>query len=236
LRQAFEESLHNATVSVCCSAYNLSKEEVSSAYKNVPTIKAKDDFIMQHTTDLNRPDFDIKTLAGKKEFVTNLFAFYIVCEGIFFYSGFAMALALGRQNKVTGLGDQIRYTLRDESLHIEFGVYLINRILSEYPEIRTKEFEAELVELLKKAVDLEIAYAKDALPNGILGLNADMFIDYMQYVGNRRLESLGLEFRFDSDKNPFPWLGESMDVTAMGAFFERRERNYKQASTLEDDL
>lgn len=236
LRQAFEESIHNATVSVCCAAYNLSLEEVAKAYKNIPTIKAKDDFLMKVTTDLNRPDFDISTIEGKREFVKNLFAFYIICEGIFFYSGFAMALALGRQNKVIGLCDQIRYTLRDESLHIEFGTYLLNRIFDEYPELKTAELENELVGLLKQATELEIAYAKDALPQGILGLNADMFIDYMQYIGNRRLESLGFKFRFDSDKNPFPWLGETMDVQVMGAFFERRERSYQAAGNLVDDF
>ena len=557
LRQCFEESIHNSTIEVCCSAYNLNVNEVSDSYKNIEAIKAKDDFLLKITSDLNRKDFDITTEDGKREFIRNLFAFYIICEGVFFYSGFAMALALGRQNKLTGLCDQIKYTIRDEcelphtelltesgwkkitdvkvgekiaaynkdkticfspvlktskskvdhyyhifneqghldisvsenhriilenlkdsrnlyertakairfhpycslpmagkktdgsksslthkerfliafqadgsfqddrhtgeragylvvnigvkkerkknrlrkicndcnfpfkefpspsrpgyvnfaiqtpigfatknfkdwvsfgdinnqwcsefieeaghwdghfnksnlnritygsvvkenvvivqtiaalagyrthftvrpdfrkesfsdyyriqinrnkasiagssisknrvdydgfvygvqvssgmklirsndtisvtgnSLHIQFGVYLFNRIKQEYPQLFTPEFNKEMVDYIKKAVELEIDYAKEVLPRGILGLNASMFVDYMQFIGNRRLESIGLDFRFESDKNPFPWLGEVVDTQAMGAFFERRERSYQQAGALVDDF
>jgi ribonucleoside-diphosphate reductase beta chain len=236
LRQAFEESLHNGTVKICCESFSLDEKEVAQAYKTIPAVKAKDEFLMQYTTDIGRQDFDISTIEGKKEFIKNLFAFYIICEGIFFYSGFAMILALGRQNKLTGLCDQVRYTLRDESLHIEFGVYLLNRIKREYPEVWDKELDAELIGMLKTAVELEIAYANEVLPNGILGLNAGMFMDYMNFIGNRRLESLGMSAIFESAKNPFPWLGEVVDITPMAAFFERHERAYQESASLEDDF
>jgi ribonucleoside-diphosphate reductase beta chain len=235
-RQIFEESLHNGTVKVCCECFSLDQDEVAEAYKNIPAVKAKDDFLMSFTTDIGRREFDISTIEGKREFIRNLFAFYIICEGIFFYSGFAMILALGRQGKLNGLCDQIKYTLRDETLHIQFGVYALNRIKADYPEVWTPDFEQELVAALNKAIDLEIIYAKEVLPNGILGLNADMFVDYMKFIGNRRLESLGIKHRYDSDKNPFPWLGEVVDVKAMGAFFERHERGYQPSSALEDDF
>lgn len=236
LRQGSEEALHNETISVCCAAYNLDIKSVSEAYLNIPTIKAKDDFLLKNTSDINRQDFDITTQDGKREFLKNLFIYYVVCEGTFFFSGFAMALALGRQNKMVGLCDQIKYTLRDESLHIQFGTHVINRIKTEYPEIWDDKLKGELIDLIKKAVELEIEYAKDVLPRGILGLNSTMFVDYMQFIGNRRLEAIGLDFRFPSDKNPFPWLGEIVDVQAMGAFFERRERSYQQAGALNDDF
>ena len=97
-------------------------------------------------------------------------------------------------------------------------------------------FQQEVTEHIQKAVQLEIAYAKDVFHRGILGLNADMFVDYMHYIGNRRLEGIGLEYRFPSDKNPFPWLGEVVDVQAMGNFFESRVREYQQSGSLEDDF
>ena len=187
LRQAYEESLHNWTVVTCCDSFNLKVSEVYEAYNNIPSIKAKDDFLMEITSDINRNDFTTKTAEGKKEFLRNLVTYYIVCEGTFFFSGFAMLLALGRQKKLIGLNDQIKYTLRDESLHIQFGTYLINTIKEQYPTIWSKKFEEETVDHIKKAVELEINYAHDVLPRGILGLNADMFVDYMQYIGNRRL-------------------------------------------------
>ena len=177
-----------------------------------------------------------KTVEGKREFLRNLISYYIVCEGTFFFSGFAMLLALGRQNKLPGLSDQIRYTLRDESLHIQFGTYLINTIKKQYPSVWTKKFEAETVEHIKKAVELEVLYANDVLPRGILGLNADMFVDYMQYIGNRRLEGIGINFQFDSDQNPFPWLSEVVDIGAMTNFFERKVKDYQNSGTLEDDF
>lgn len=235
-RQIFEETLHNATIAVCCEAYALDEHEVAEAYRNIPEIKAKDDFLMQITSDLSRRDFDITTDAGKTELLENIFAFYLICEGTFFYSGFAMALSLGRQNKMVGLCDQIRYTLRDESLHIQFGTYLINKIKEQYPHLWTKELQDRLVARMQRAVELEIEYSKACLPNGVLGLNADMFVDYMKFIGNRRLEGVDLPYRFDSNKNPFSWMGEVADVQTMGAFFERKERSYQNEGALVDDL
>ena len=191
---------------------------------------------MEITTDVNRPEFSTRTIEGKREFLRNLITYYIVCEGTFFFSGFAMLLALGRQNKLPGLSDQIRYTLRDESLHIQFGTYLINTIKEQYPSVWTKKFEQETIEHIKQAVKLEIDYAHDVLPRGILGLNADMFVDYMQYIGNRRLEGIGIDFRFDSDQNPFPWLSEVVDTGAMTNFFERKVKDYQSSGVLEDDF
>jgi ribonucleoside-diphosphate reductase beta chain len=236
LRQAYEESLHNWTVVTCCDSFGLKVADVYEAYLNIPSIKAKDEFLMGITADVNRSDFSTKTTEGKREFLRNLITYYIVCEGTFFFSGFAMLLALGRQNKLPGLSDQIRYTLRDETLHIQFGTYLINTIKEQYPAVWTKKFEQETVEHVKRAVELEIQYAHDVLPRGILGLNAEMFIDYMEYIGNRRLEGINVDFRFKSDHNPFPWLSEVVDTGAMTNFFERKVKDYQNSGTLKDDF
>ena len=236
LRQAFEESLHNLTVVYICDSLDLDVDEVYRAYETIPSIKAKDDFLIGITSDLNRNDFTTDTLEGKKELLKNLFTYYIICEGTFFFSGFAMLLALGRQNKLQGVSDQIKYTLRDESIHIKFGTYLINTLIEQNPSIWTKAIQEEFIDHMKKTVELEIEYAKDVLPTGILGLNAPMFVDYMHYIGNRRLESINLDFRFPSDENPFPWLSEVVDTQAMTNFFERRVREYQQSGSLEDDF
>ena len=236
LRQAFEESLHNLTVVYICDSLDLDIEEVFTAYQTIPSIKAKDDFLIEITNDIASPDFDVSSKVGKQSLLRNFLTYWVICEGTFFFSGFAMLLALGRQNKLQGVSDQIKYTLRDESSHIAFGVYLINTLIEQNPSIWTKSIQEEFVDHMKKAVELEIAYAHDVLPVGILGLNSEMFVDYMHYIGNRRLEAIGLEYRFPSDKNPFPWLGEVVDVQAMGNFFERRVREYQQVGSLEDDF
>ena len=236
LRQAYEESLHNLTVVYVCDSLNLDIDEVYEAYNSIPSIKSKDEFLMNISTDINRPDFDISTIEGKREFLRNIITYYVICEGIFFFSGFAMLLSFNRQNKLPGIGEQIQYTLRDESLHIKFGTSLLNKLKEQYPSTWTKSFEKELTDIMQKAVDLEIKYAQDVLPRGILGLNSSMFVDYMQYIGNRRLEGIGIDFRFDSDQNPFPWLSEVVDTGAMTNFFERKVKDYQNSGVLEDDF
>lgn len=237
LRQAYEEANHNLTVVTCCDSYGLDIKEVYEAYESIPSIKAKDEFLMEITTDIARRDFDpYGSDDDKREFVRALITYYIVCEGILFFSGFIMLLALRRQGKLQGLGRQIAYTVRDETVHVQFGTYVINTIKKQYPDIWTPEFEAETIEHVKKAVELEILYAYDVLPNGILGLNAEMFIDYMQYLANARLESIGIKAQFPSKTNPFPWLGEVLEYKAEVNFFESRVTDYQNAGALEDDL
>ena len=235
LRQAYEESLHNLTVVYCCDSLGLDIEEVYEAYNSIPSIKAKDTFLMNICTDINRVDFNINTLEGKREFLRNLITYYVICEGIFFFSGFAMLLSFNRQNKLPGVGEQIQYTLRDESLHIKFGIKLINRIREDNPKIWTKAFEKETLDHIDKAMELELDYARDVLPNGILGLNSEMFIDYVQYIANRRLESLNLPSQYEDVKNPFPWMSEIIDLEKCKNFFETRVTEYA-VGNIEDDF
>jgi ribonucleoside-diphosphate reductase beta chain len=234
LRQAYEESLHNLTVVYICDSLNLDINEVYEAYNSIPSIKAKDEFLMNITTDINRPEFNIDTTEGKREFLRNMITYYVICEGIFFFSGFAMLLSFNRQNKLPGVGEQIQYTLRDESLHIEFGTKLINRIREDDPKIWTKAFEKETIEQIETAIELEIAYARDVLPNGILGLNSDMFIDYVQYIANRRLGNLDIPSPFGNTQNPFPWMSEIIDLEKCKNFFETRVTEYSVGNLVDD--
>jgi ribonucleoside-diphosphate reductase beta chain len=234
LRQAYEESLHNLTVVYVCDSLSLDISEVYEAYSSIPSIKAKDDFLMNISTDINRPDFNINTIEGKREFLRNLIIYYIICEGIFFFSGFAMLLSFNRQNKLPGTGEQIQYTLRDESLHIQFGTNLINKIREDEPKLWTKAFEKETMEHIDIAMELELAYARDVLPNGILGLNSGMFIDYVQYIANRRLENLGLPTVYENAKNPFPWMSEIIDLEKCKNFFETRVTEYSVGNLVDD--
>src|SRR5439155_7888706 len=93
---------------------------------------------------------------------------YVIMEGIFFYSGFAMILSFHRQNRMTGIGEQFQYILRDETIHLNFGIDLINGIKEENPEIWTPALQERLVESIRTAVGYEATYAEDCLPRGIL--------------------------------------------------------------------
>tara|TARA_R110000765_G_scaffold422240_1_gene529137 strand:- start:987 stop:1691 length:705 start_codon:yes stop_codon:yes gene_type:complete len=232
-RQMYEECLHNDTIVYICDSLDLDINEVYQAYESIPSIKAKDDFLMNVTQGLNS-DVDPSTDAGKKEIIKGAFTYWIVCEGTFFFSGFAMLLALSK--KIPGICEQIQYTLRDESLHIQFGTSLINTIKEQYPNIWDDSLEDELIVTLKEAVELEIQYARDVLPRGILGLNSDMFVDYMQFIANRRLGALNMKFKYDNDKNPFPWLSEVVDLQKQKNFFETKVTEYQNSGALDDDF
>jgi ribonucleoside-diphosphate reductase beta chain len=233
-RQMYEECLHNHTVVYICDSLDLDIGEVYEAYQTVPSIKAKDDFLIEVTGDLNDANIDTSTKQGRRDLYKTAFTYWVVCEGTFFFSGFAMLLALS--DKIPGIAEQIQYTLRDESIHIKFGTTLLNKLREQYTDIMTPEFEEELTSVLKQAVDLEIAYAKDVLPRGILGLNSEMFVEYMQFIANRRLENLNMNFRYDSDTNPFPWLSEIIDIRKQKNFFETRVIDYQDDSALIDDF
>lgn len=231
LRQAFEEAVHSHTFLYICESLGLDEGEVFNMYNESEVIKAKDSFEMKLTAEVLEEGFTTHTFEGAQKFLENLIGYYIIMEGIFFYSGFVMILSFQRQNKLTGIGEQYQYILRDETIHLNFGIDLINGIKEENPEIWTEEFQAHVKELVKEAVELEIAYAEDCLPRGILGLRSEMFRDYVQHIADRRLERIGLQAIYGS-KNPFPWMSETMDLNKEKNFFETRVTEYQTAANL----
>lgn len=231
LRQAFEEAVHTHTFHYIVESLSLNQGEVFNMYNEVNSIHNKDKFEMQLTADLLDPNFNTSTPEGARKFLENLIGYYIIMEGIFFYSGFVMILSFHRQNKMTGVGEQFQYILRDETIHLNFGIDLINGIKEENPELWTPEFQAHILDLIRQAVELEYKYAEDCLPNGILGLSAPMFREYVQYIADRRLERIGLKPQYGS-KNPFPWMSETIDLGKEKNFFETRVTEYQTAASL----
>ena len=126
---------------------------------------------MELTSAVLEENFTTDTFEGAQKFLENLIGYYIIMEGIFFYTGFVMILSFHRQNRMTGIGEQFQYILRDETIHLNFGIDLINGIKAENPHLWTPEFQERILAKVKEAIDLEIAYAWDVLPTGILGLN-----------------------------------------------------------------
>jgi ribonucleoside-diphosphate reductase beta chain len=232
LRQALEEAIHTHTFHYIVESLNLDSREVFNMYHEVASINDKDEFEMKLTEDIMREDFTTDTFEGKQKFVENLIGFYVIMEGIFFYSGFVMILSFNRRNMMAGIGEQFQYIMRDETIHLNFGCDLINGIISENPEIWTEEFQDHIYNLIDQAVQLEIAYAADCLPKGILGLNVGMFREYVQYIANRRLERIGLQARYEDASNPFPWMAEVIDIGKEKNFFETRVTEYQASSTL----
>jgi ribonucleoside-diphosphate reductase beta chain len=231
LRQAFEEAVHTHTFHYIVESLSLDQREVFNMYHEVNSIHEKDAFEMRLTADIARTDFKTDSVEGMQKFVKNLVGFYVIMEGIFFYSGFVMILSFHRQNRMTGIGEQFQYILRDETIHLNFGIDLINTVKEENPEIWTQNFQGEIYALIKEAVELEIAYAQDCLPRGILGLNAGLFREYVQHIADRRLERIGLGATYGS-RNPFPWMSETIDLGKEKNFFETRVTEYQSGTNL----
>lgn len=235
LRQAFEEAIHTHTFLYIVESLGLDQKEVFNMYREIPSIARKDAFEMQLTSDVLAEDFTTATFEGAQKFLENLIGYYIIMEGIFFYTGFVMILSFHRQNRMTGIGEQFQYILRDETIHLNFGIDLINGIKAENPEIWTPEFQQRILDQVKHAMDLEIAYAWDVLPTGILGLNGDLFTEYVKHIADRRLERIGLPQQNPGAKNPFPWMSETMDLGKEKNFFETRVTEYQSAANLNWD-
>lgn len=232
LRQAFEEAVHTDTFIYCCDTLGLDPDEIYNMYETVDVIKAKDDFVVNLTKSIFDPQFDIVDVKTTQQFVHDLIGYYVIMEGIFFYAGFAMMLSLRRHNKMIGIGEQFEYIMRDESIHLAFGCDLINTIRTENPEIWTADFCKQVVELIKKAVELEIAYAMHACPDGLLGITSKQFVDYVQHIADRRLERIGLQAVYNVD-NPFPWMSQATDLSKEKNFFETRVTEYQSAGSLD---
>jgi ribonucleoside-diphosphate reductase beta chain len=234
LRQAFEEAVHTHTFLYIVESLGLNEGEVFNMYNEVPAIARKDNFEMELTKEVLDPNFSTDSLEGVQTFLKNLIGYYLIMEGIFFYTGFVMILSFHRRNIMTGIGEQFQYILRDESIHLNFGLDLINGIKAENPDAWTNEFQEYILGLVRQAVELEISYAEDCLPNGVMGLNSALFRDYVQFIADRRLERIGFNKIYGSS-NPFPWMSETMDLSKEKNFFETRVTEYQTGGQLDWD-
>ncbi len=232
LRQAFEEAVHTHTFLYVVESLGLNEGVIFNMYREVPAIARKDAFEMELTREVLDPDFTSNTFEGQQAFLKNLIGYYLIMEGIFFYTGFVMILSFHRRNLMKGIGEQFQYILRDESIHLNFGIDLINGIKAENPGLWTPEFQKTMIDRVREAVELELAYASDCLPNGVLGLNSELFRDYVQHIADRRLERIGLPVQYGSP-NPFTWMSETMDIPKEKNFFETRVTEYQTGGTLD---
>ncbi|WAL63008.1 ribonucleotide-diphosphate reductase subunit beta [Amycolatopsis cynarae] len=235
LRQAFEEAVHTHTFQYICESLGLVEGELFNMYREVPSITDKDAWALRYTRNLDDPDFETGTPEADQDFLRDLIAFYVVFEGMWFYTGFAQILSLGRRNKMVGIAEQYQYILRDESIHLNFGIDCINQIKLENPHLWTPEFQQEVRGMLTEACALEVAYARDTMPRGMLGLSAGLCGQYLRFITDRRAQQIGLDPIFGEAENPFPWMSEAMDLKKEKNFFETRVIDYQSGASLDWD-
>ena len=235
LRQAFEEAIHTHAYQDCIESLAMDEGEIFNMYHEVPSVAKKASWGLKYTKALSDPNFNTGTLETDRDLLKNLIAFYCCLEGIFFYCGFTQILSMGRRNKMTGTSEQFQYILRDESMHLNFGIDMINQIKLENPELWNDEMKEEATQMILQAIQLEIEYARDTMPRGVLGMNAVMMEEYLKFIANRRLVQIGLPEQFREVENPFPWMSEIMDLRKEKNFFETRVIEYQTGGALSWD-
>jgi ribonucleoside-diphosphate reductase beta chain len=230
-RHAHEENIHADSLLYMISSLGINPHECEAMFEDIPTIVRKNEFVTKTSRSLRR-DLDLTLPENKKLLAKNIFVFGQCMEGTQFYGLFGMVLSLYRQNKFPGIGQMFRYTLRDESNHIEVFRNLFMDLVDENREIWTTEFKEELRGLMREAIDLEKEFIRDCLPVNSIGLSAEDFLTYIDFIADRRLESCGLAPLSSGAKNPLPWLAEMMDIKKEQNFFEGRVTEYQKASSL----
>lgn len=225
-KQMWEEANHCVAFEYVLETFPFDRSKVYNTHLEVPSMQAKEAFIAKYSSRMTDQKLDIESVEGKKDFIRNLVAYNIVMEGTWFYSGFMVMLSFRQRNQLRNFGSMINWVLRDESLHLKFGINLVLHILEENSELLTEDFANEIRNIIIEGVNLEVAYNKDLFPTGILGLNADYVNQYVMYVADRRLEELGLP-KYYNAKNPAKWMSTATDVFELVNFFEAQNTNYE---------
>jgi ribonucleoside-diphosphate reductase beta chain len=215
-KQMWEEANHCVAFEYVLQSFPFDREKVFSHHLNVPSMKHKEDYINKYMKRMTEVSLDVTTVEGKKDFIRNLVATNIVMEGIWFYSGFMVALSFRQRKQL----------IRDESLHLQFGMNLIQNILEENGDLLTPEFADDIRNIIVEGVNREVEYNQDLFPTGILGLNADYVNQYVKYVADRRLEELGFP-KFYNATNPAKWMSTATDVYQLVNFFEAQNTSYE---------
>jgi ribonucleoside-diphosphate reductase beta chain len=232
LRQGYEEAIHTHAYQYIVESLGMSESKIFNMYREVEAIYNKDNLVLTLNEGIFDPHFKTGTFANDQKFLENLIVFSLIMEGIFFYSSFAVMFGFQRQGKLVGSAEQIQYIMRDESMHLNFGINMINTIKEEQPELWTKEFQDHIVDLIRRAVVLEYTFAREVFPRGIFGMNADGFKQYIEHIADRRLSRIGLPQQYGVG-NPFPWMSEAIDLNKEKNFFETRVTEYKTGGTLD---
>lgn len=228
-RQLFEEAQHVEFYLTLLDTYISEPEERKKAFdavENIPSIRRKAEFCFKWIDSINTLEV-LRNADERRSFLLNLVCFACCIEGLFFFAAFAYVYFLRSRGLLHGLATGTNWVFRDESAHIQFAFEVIRTVRRQEPELFDSNMEKRIVEMLKEAVDCEMAFAEDVLSLGVGGLSAASMLEYLRYVADRRLEALGIELVFAA-KNPFGFM-ELQDVQELTNFFERRVSAYQVA-------
>ncbi len=225
-RQLYEEALHVQFYLNLLDNYIPDADERAAAFAaidNIPSIRAKAEFCFKWMDSVgNGP---LLTAEDRKRFLMNLICFATCIEGLFFFAAFAYVYFLRSKGLLNGLAAGTNWVFRDESMHMNFALEVINTVRTEEPDLFDAELAERITDMLEDAVEAEFMFAQDLLGEGVPGMSTADTRSYLEYVADQRLTQLNLPRRFGS-RNPFAFM-ELQDVQELSNFFERTVSAYQ---------
>lgn len=207
--QIMMENIHSETYSLLIDTYIKDREDQNNlfnAIETIPAIKKKAEWAMRWIE--------------KGTFVERLIAFAAV-EGIFFSGSFCSIFWLKKRGLMPGLTFSNELISRDEGMHCDFACHLFNN------HIDNKLSETQIKEIITSALTIEKEFILEALPVRLIGMNADLMAQYLEFVTDRLLTALGCSKVYNSE-NPFDFM-QNIALQGKTNFFEKRVAEYQKA-------
>jgi ribonucleoside-diphosphate reductase beta chain len=230
-RQLYEEALHVQFYLTLLDTYIPDPEarhHAFAAVEGIPSIRRKAEFCFQWMDSVERLE-RLDTPAARKQFLLNLICFAACIEGLFFFAAFAYVYFLRSRGLLHGLAGGTNWVFRDESAHMAFAFEVVEQVRAEEPELFDEALEADVRHMLDDAIACETAFAEDLLAGGVAGLSVRDVRQYLEFVADQRLTTLGLTKHYGA-KNPFAFM-DLQDVQELANFFERRVSAYQVGVT-----
>ncbi|MGL2472076.1 ribonucleotide-diphosphate reductase subunit beta [Helicobacter pylori] len=228
VRQAYEEALHSHAYAVMVESISANTEEIYDMWRNDMQLKSKNDYIAQVYMELAKNPTEENILKV-------LFANQIL-EGIYFYSGFSYFYTLARSGKMLGSAQMIRFIQRDEVTHLILFQNMINALRNERADLFTPKLINEVIEMFKKAVEIEASWGDYITQGKILGLTSSLIEQYIQFLADSRLSKVGIA-KVYGVQHPIKWVESFSSFNEQRSnFFEARVSNYAKGSVSFDDF
>ncbi|WP_345980006.1 ribonucleotide-diphosphate reductase subunit beta [Sulfurimonas sp. HSL3-2] len=228
VRQSFEEALHSQSYAVMVDSISQNSDEIYDLWRKDMMLKHKNDAIAAVYEQLSKDP-------SETNFLKACFANQIL-EGIYFYSGFTYIYTLARSGKMLGSAQMIRFIQRDEVTHLVLFKNLINTLRRDKPYLFTEKLKADVIDMFKKAVELESNWGQYITQGQILGLTNEIVDQYIKFLADERLTSVGFE-KIYNVSNPIKWVDDFAKFNDQKTnFFEGTVTNYSKGSLNFDDF
>jgi len=217
---AAREALHVAAYSHLIETLGM-PESTYSEFAEYEEMRAKHDYIM----DLSSKNGTIESTAA------HIAAFSAFTEGMQLFSSFIMLLNFPRHGKMKGMGQIVTWSIVDETQHTEGMIKLFRSYVEENNEIWNDSLKGKIYSIAEKMVELEDKFIDLSFGTGAIeGLTADEVKEYIRYIADRRLISMGMKGIYKRKVNPLPWVEEMINAPTHTNFFENRATDYAKGS------